>query len=152
MASNLLPYRPQGYPNIEGGESTYLVNELAKISNAINKLVDAFSTPWTVTTPAPGVSSGVLTAATAIVHEKIIGKMCSVCVQLSVSNVGSGSGILLVTLPTPAAFRTAAAALDDGDSSAVVQGRVIGNALWIMPVTGVIQNHLYLASATYDIG
>lgn len=37
--AKLLPYNPQGYPNIAGGESTYLVNELAKVSNAVNKLV-----------------------------------------------------------------------------------------------------------------
>lgn len=37
--AKLLPYNPKGYPNIAGGESTYLVNELAKVSNAVNKLV-----------------------------------------------------------------------------------------------------------------
>lgn len=36
----LITYKANAYPNIPGGEAQYFTKELARISNAINKLVD----------------------------------------------------------------------------------------------------------------
>jgi hypothetical protein len=72
-------------------------------------------------------------------------------VQVNVTSVGSAATAILVTLPHFAAFRTAAAAVDDNDGTVHMVGKVVGNTLSIIPNAGVISNHLYLAQATYEI-
>jgi hypothetical protein len=151
MANTLLKYQPNSYPSIPGGEANYLAGELRRIANAINRLVEVVEIDWTRATPTPTASSGSFTTVTCSIRQRLVGSTCTINVQINVTSVGTAAGEIVVPVSFPASFRTAGAALDDTDHTVNVNCRIAGSNISIMPTSGVIANHLYLASITYEL-
>lgn len=107
-------------------------------------------TAWTQTTPTPTASTGSFTTVSSIVRQKILGKVCSVTVQVTVTTLGTASGQIYVGLPTSASHATATAAVDNSSGSTVMMCQVSGSTMSIIPVAGIAA-HVYLANATYEI-
>ena len=85
--------------------------------------LDALYGAWTSTSPAVASSAGTITTASAVLNYLIQGKICHFNVLITITNNGTGSGILTVILPVAAVSATAFAGRNPTTGN-ILQGAV----------------------------
>jgi len=75
--------------------------------NNLESAMDSLYGAWTATSPAVSSSAGTITSASAVLRYVVQGKVCTFTVLVTITNNGTGSGILTVALPVQAVTVTA---------------------------------------------
>lgn len=75
--------------------------------NNLESAMDSLYGAWTATSPAVSSTAGTITSASAVLRYVVQGKVCTFTVLVTITNNGTGSGILTVALPVQAVTVTA---------------------------------------------
>lgn len=105
---------------------------------------------WSAHNPAPTPSAGSFTTATSTGRQITRGKVVTINGSITITTVGTGTGNLILPLPTAAA-NIGAASILFASTGQGAGGWVQGSSMTIVPVAALANGQVYYYSATYEI-
>lgn len=130
MATSSVTYVPRPMPTL-GGDSLYLQQELANISQSIKTIVAQNETPWIPYTPAVTPDGGTLGSVSATGRYKKIGKTVFIQLNVHITSVGTATGYLNVFLPVNTAGPCVIAGWENQSSGKMMQGNAYGSQSYL---------------------
>jgi hypothetical protein len=106
---------------------------------------------WTISTPIPAPSSGAFGAASSVLHATQSGKDVKIGGTITITTVGTATGLLQLPLPFVPAMSMALSAIYGTTGAAAGAWVTSGSAvLNIAPVVGLANGQTYYFGGTYE--